>query len=68
MASGYFPISKSDERHKELTGITDKLSKIIEEAYTAACELECSENAASDGMYIANLSLAKEQILETLEK
>lgn len=66
MSSGYFPLSTYDEEGKALTLISAQLRDVIEKSREMTRNLECPEDAASDGEYIGRLSLAHQLIVEAI--
>ena len=68
MSSGYFPLSASEEKAKELQEIALKLRKMSNDYYYMACEDLNGEDAAQDGNYHCYLSLSAELLERCIRK
>jgi len=70
MAGGYFPLYRSDQEAKKLEKASQLLAEVIDSLWDEIC---CGgdgqfDNAADDGGYLRQLSIAKELIEECYEK
>lgn len=66
MSSGYFPLDTYTTEGQQLTLISAQLRDLISKAREKARELDCPEDAASDGEYIGRLDLAQHLIAEAI--